>query len=138
MTSFCPHQHPSFPVYDFTLLPGMAFLDDVRLLSIISARLELMRSPPAFHRRHTVAVGGSTRLDLMQAPHIIHSSRCVHFFLVNCMDFVPAVPSFLHVVETFFLVLQVESLRCPPFSHFLRHFCTSWFCSQLRSAHSTS
>ena len=138
MTSFCPHQHPSFPIYDFTLLPGMAFLDDVRLLSIISAQLELMRSPPTFHRQHTVAIGGSTRLDLMQAPHIIHSSQCVHFFLVNCMDFVPAVPGFLHVVENFFLVLRVESLRCHPFSHLLYHFCTSWFYSQLPSAHSTS
>ena len=46
-----------------------------------------MHSLPLLHRRHTEALRGSAQLDLMQAPHIIHSYRCVHFLLVNCIHF---------------------------------------------------
>ena len=110
ITSFCPHQHPSFLVYNFTLLAGIAFLDHVRFVSIISARLELMRSVPSLHRRHTEALGGSARLDLIQASHIIHSYRCVYFLLVNYIHFLPLVPHFLHLLHFFFIVLQVDSI----------------------------
>ena len=76
-TSFSQHQLPSIPDYNFTLLEGIAFLDHVRFLSIISARVELMRSVLSPHAQHIAPVGGSARLELMQAPHIIHCYRCV-------------------------------------------------------------
>ena len=106
LTSFSQHQLPSIPDYDFTLLAGIAFLDHVCFLSIILARVELMRSVPSPHAQHTALVGGSARLKLMQAPHIIHCYGCVHFLLVTCIHLPPSVLHFLHVVYHFFIVLR--------------------------------
>ena len=138
VTSFSQHQLPSIPDYDFTLLAGIAFLDHVRFLSIISARVELMRSVPSPHAQHTAPVEGSARLELMQAPHIIHYYGCVHFLLVTCIHLLPSVPHFLHVVYHFFIVLRVDSICCPPFSLLVRRFCTSTYCSQVPSRHCTA
>ena len=128
VTSFSQHQLPSIPDYDFTLLAGIAFLDHVCFLSIISARVELMRSVPSPHAQHTAPVRGSARLELMQAPHIIHYYGCVHFLLVTC----------IHVVYHFFIVLRVDSICCPPFSLLVCRFCTSTYCSQVPSRHCTA
>ena len=110
ITSFCQHQLPSFPDYDFTLLAGIAFLDHVRFLSIISALVELMRSVPSPHTQHIATLEGSARLELMQAPHIIHCYGCVHFLLVTCTHLLPSVRHFLPIVYHFFSVLQVDSI----------------------------
>ena len=107
ITSFSVHQHPSFRVYGFRLLPGIAFLDHICFVSITSTQLELMRSVSSLQRRHTEALGGSARLDLIQAPHIIQSYRCVRFLLLNCTHFLPSVPPFFDLLHHFFIVLQV-------------------------------
>ena len=80
----------------------------------------------------------SARLELMQAPHIIHCYGCVHFLLVTCIHLLPSVPHFLHVVYHFFIVLRVNSICCPPFSLLVHRFCTSTYCSQVLSRHCTA
>ena len=132
VTSFSQHQLPSILDYDFTLLARIAFLDHVCFLSIISARVELMRSVPSLHAQHTTPIGGLARLDLM------HCYRCVHFLLLTYIHLLSSVPHFLHVVYHFFIVLQVDSICCPPFSLLVRHFCTSTYCSQVPSRHCTT
>ena len=138
VTSFSQHQLPLVFDYGFTLLAGIAFLDHVRFLSIISARVELMRSVPLPHAQHTAPIGGSARLELMQAPHIIHCYECVHFLLVTWIHLLPSVPHFLHIVYHFFIILRVDSICCPPFSLLVRRFCTSTYCSQVSSRHCTA
>ena len=138
VTSFSQHQLPAIPDYNFTLLAGIAFLDHVRFLSIISARVELMRSVPSPHAQHTAPVGGSARLELMQAPHIIHYYRCVYFLLVTCIHLLPSVPHFLHIVYHFFIILRVDSICYPPFSLLVCRFCTSTYYSQVPSRHCTA
>ena len=138
VTSFSQHQLPLIPDYNFTLFPGIAFLHHVRFLSIISARVELMRSVPSPHAQHTAPVGGSARLELMHPPHIIHCYGCVHFFLQTCIHLLPSVPHFLHVVYHFFILLRVDSICYPSFSLLVRRFFTSTYCSQVPSQHCTT